>query len=256
MADVAIRDLPSASSVEAGNLFVISQSSTTKKATLEVLKEYIEANLTTVGRWSLVSTSNYTTTPATTSRITCSDTSPFSVGLPLKYTYGGTTYYGIVSAVLTDSYIDIVGAPLNTGSALTALYVGTPEMLFPVDFFIPSTYGASTGDKLASMADTYFRWNLPKANLVHFQAIQKKADSGGSQPKVNVKIEGYKVSNYDSSNGIQLSDYGSWVSNPDVSIDTTRYEIERGEDVEITCTAAGSTGDAEDLTISCLFVMQ
>lgn len=219
---------------------------------------YIEPRIPSTdpaGRWGQVDTDRYTATPASTSRITCSNTADFAVGIPLKYTYGSVSYYGIVKAISEGSYIDVIGAPLNTGSDLQALYVGTPEAVCQIDFFITGTYGDGTADLLSADMATYFKWQGPKGYLVAFSAAQETADTG-AEPKINVKVNTAAVSTADTNKGIQLSTSGTWVDNGDVSINTSNYDINRGEAIEIACTEAGGTGDAENLTVSCIFVME
>jgi len=226
---------------------VVVQSGVTKKAAYSVVRDYL--------RWQLIAAASYTTTPASTSRITMSDTSAFLVGLPVKYTYGAVTYYGIVTAVSANAYIDIAGAPLDTGVVLTALYVGLPEMVMQVDFYVDANYGDGAADLLATDMFTYFKWRNPAAYLVKFSVVHATADTGVAQPKINVKVAGSSVSTNDSNNGIQLSTAGTWVDNSAVAISAANYDIAAGDAIEVRCTAAGTNGDASDLTVSCLFVI-
>ena len=206
--------------------------------------------------YGVVATSKYTATPASDSRITMSDTSDMAVGLPLRYSWGSTDFYGIVTAISTNSYIDIAGAPLVASprpTPIEELCVGTPSLVDQVDFFISGTYGDGVADLLSSDMNTAFGWRGPTAYIVRFHA-RHQTDDTGTEPKINVTAGGsaYPVSTYDSNYGVQPST--TWVANSAVAINTSNYQVDSGEALEIRCTAAGGTGDAEDLTVSLTIV--
>ena len=204
-----------------------------------------------VNGWGLISSSKYTATPTSTSTVAMSDTSDFVVGQALKYTDGRGTYYAIITAITADTSITIAGAPFDTGSDITALYSGIDGKVAQVDLFIAGTYADATGDLLANDMDTYFKWQGKTAHLVNISAVQSGVDST-SQPTVNVKVNGSAVS----SAGIQLSTAGTWVNNSAVAITTANYDINKDEAIEINCSTAGGDGDAENLTMSCVFIYE
>jgi hypothetical protein len=204
--------------------------------------------------WRTVTASSYTATPASTSTLTMSDTSAVNVGDAIKYTDGRGTYFAVITAVTANTSITIAGAAFDTGSNLTALYVGNNKVI-QLDFCISGLYADGTGDLLAADMNTYFKWQGRKAYLVAFSAVHKTADTT-TNPKINVKVNGSAVSTNDSNNGVQLSTAGTWVDNSAVAISTSNYDINRGEAVEINCTAAGGTADAANLTVSCVFVQE
>ncbi|MFA5458176.1 MAG: hypothetical protein WC261_11170 [Synergistaceae bacterium] len=204
--------------------------------------------------WQLVSASTYTATPASTSTLAMSDTSSVHLGDAIKYTDGRGTYFAIVTAVTTNTSITIAGAALDTGSDVTSLYVGNNKVI-QLDFFVSGTYADGTGDLLAADMNTYFKWQGRKAYLVAFSAVHKTVDTT-TNPKINVNVNSAAVSTADSNNGVQLSTAGTWVDNSAIAVNTSNYDINRGEAVEISCTAAGATGDASDLTVSCVFVQE
>jgi hypothetical protein len=213
-------------------------------------KKITVANL--ISGWMLVDVGKYTTTPSSTSRLAMSDTSDLFVGAPIKYTISATTYYGIVTAISANTYIDVAGASLS--GDVTALWVGPREKVVQVDLFVGSTYANDTADILAADNGQYYRWGLGSAYLVSFSAAQDTVDTG-TEPKINIKVAGTAVSTADSGNGIQLSTQGAWVDNSAVAIDAAQYDIQRNEALEIAVTAAGGTGDAADLSVRCLFVL-
>ena len=204
------------------------------------------------GRWTVLDVSTYTDTPASTSRITMSSTTDLAVGLPVRYTYGGTAYHGVIAALSSNAYIDVSGPPLNTGSDLTELAVGTAEMVSQANFFVSGMYGATAQDMLLAIMKTYFLWRGPQAALVAFSATHQTVDSG-TQPKVNVKINGSYVSNNDSNNGIQLSTAGTWVHTT-LAVNPSAYIISYGQAMEVACTVVGGSANASNLTVECIFV--
>jgi hypothetical protein len=204
--------------------------------------------------WVEISTSKYTSTPADTDTLTMSDTSDMAVGIPIRYTISGTVYYGQVVSITTDTSIDIVGASLS--GSVTKLEIGRAHKIVTVPMYISGTYADGTDtDLLANDMTTYIKWRQGKAYLVSFSAVHDTVDSG-TEPKVNVQINNAAVSTNDSNNGVQLSTAGTWVDNSAVAISTSNYDINWDEELEVACTAAGGTGDAEDLTVLCTFVLE
>ena len=203
--------------------------------------------------WVEIDGANYTATPASTSAIDMSDTSDLAVGTPVRYTYDGDTYYGVVTAIDPDTSITIMGAPLDTGEDLTALEYAGPAHVIQIEFQIAkASFGATAADLLDSIMKTAFRWRLGAAYLVGFSGKLKTAN-GTTNPKINVTVDGDAVSTNDSNNGIQPT--GSWVDNPAVAISAANYGLANLSTVGIKCTVAGGTTGA-DLTVSCVFVLE
>lgn len=194
--------------------------------------------------WSVIDSGRYTALPASTSRITMSDTTDLHPGLPLRYTYGGTTYWGKIAAVSAAAYIDIMGPPLDPVTALTELAVGRSEqntafVLMPdVDAY---------GDAVAAL-EPGFPWLDGPAYLVGFRAWQKTED-GSVQPKCNLQVDGVALSTADGGLGLQLSTAYTAVEIAPVSIDPAVYQLSRGSIVKAATTAAGGSGGASMLTM-------
>jgi hypothetical protein len=238
------------------DVFYCLQGATGKKVTLAQISSYVEGQVSE-RPWTEVGASKYTATPASTSTITMSDTSDFLVGYPVRYQYSGSTYYGIVTAVSANALLTIAGAPLNVGAALQNLYVGRPERVVQRHFFIDTAFGSAVQDIFASVTYERFRWELADAYLVSFAATSGEADTGATEPKINVKIAGSLVSTNDSNNGLQLSSTaGTWTANSAVAVNTNYYDIARGDAVDIRCTAAGTNGDAECMSVDLTFVLE
>lgn len=217
----------------------------TRGATEKAIRYAIEE----VDRWSRVATSRYTSTPASTSRITMSDTSYLYAGLPVKYDIGSVHYHGIITAVATNSYIDIAGAPLS--GTINYLWVGKHEMVRIKTFYVAGNYADDAADLLDADNNQAFRWEARTAMLVAF-SVKHKTDDSGTQPYINIKVDGALVSTENTNDGPQVGT--SWVSNSAVAIDTTNYQVDWHDDIEVRCTVAGGTGDASDLSVHCVFV--
>jgi len=214
-----------------------------------------------IGYTSLTITTDFDDDPASTSTITMNSdqTANIKVGTPIKFVMGGSasspgTYYAICTAI-TSNLLTIAGAPMEVDDGdLTALYYDAVRPPIQIDLFVAGRYGDGINTALlASDMSTYFKWQSKKAYLVSYSCIQKTVDTG-TEPKINVRINSADVSTNDSNNGVQLGATATWVDNSAVAINTTNYDINRGESMEVHCPVAGGTGDASDLTISCVFV--
>lgn len=233
---------------------LVSQGGIEKYTTLTALADYI-AGESTDPEWTTISGTKYTATPASTSTITFSDTSDLAVGRPVRYTYGGTTYYGIITAIATNSLLTIAGAPLDVGQDLTALEIGTSGQVVIMDLQVAGTYADGVEDILAGTANRYIRWRKSAAYLVALSATHKTADTGAAQPKLNVKVAGNLVSTEDSSAGLQLSTSGAWVNGSAVAISAANYAVAFNDALELRVTAAGTNGNAANLSASLVFVV-
>jgi hypothetical protein len=196
--------------------------------------------------------------PASTSTITMNSdwTGTIKPGMPVKFKLSDSYYYAIVTAI-TSNLLTIAGAPLTTGDGdLQELYIGPPERVVQVDLFVPGNYTDDVGDLLDAHADTAFQWGLGKAYLCAF-SIYATAIDGGDPATVNVKINGSLVSTENSNNGPAHSSAKTWDANSAVAINTSNYDINRGEALDLRCTWTGMAPSAgEDLTASLLFVLE
>lgn len=214
-----------------------------------------DARLSDARRWLAVATSKYTAAPASSSTITMSNTSDMYVGAPLRYSDSGGPWYAVVTAVTSNTSITIAGAPLDTGDDITALHVGTPEMVIKENINESTKlYGAATGD--IGYGD---QWDHGSAFIVSFSGWHEGEDAT-AQPKVNLEVGGAAVSTNDTNNGIQLGSAATAsnlnrVTNSAVAVNTTNYAISRGDRLQGTCTVAGTAGDAEYLHLTVLAVL-
>jgi hypothetical protein len=233
---------------------IVSQSGIPAYTTLSALAAYV-IDETADPQWETISATKYTTTPASTSTVTFSDTSDLAVGRAVRYAYGGTTYYGIITAISTNALMTIAGAPLDVGQALTALAIGTPGQVEVMDLQVEGSYADNVEDVLAGTANRYVRWRKSAAYLVAISATHKTADTGAAQPKLNAKVAGNLVSTQDSNNGLQLSTAGTWVNGSAVAISAANYAVAFNDSLELRVTAAGTNLNAANLSACLVFVL-
>ena len=249
------------SSIDGTEYMLVGTGATPKWALLSALKAYVETDYDP--QWNTISTDDYTSTPADANTLTMSDTSLMAIGLPLKYTIGGTDYFGIVAAVSANTSIDVRGATLATGD-VTALYVGPPERAVTVRIYIGGPYlipwnfpvDGLTSDILALIGQQYIDWQLADAYLVSVSGTHRTAD-GVANPHMNIKVGGSAVLTENTNKGFQLSTAGTWVRSSAVGVNLSNYKIESDDAIEVFCTAvAGTDGNAQDLSLNLTFVLE
>ena len=194
-----------------------------------------------------VNTSRYTAAPSGTT-ILMSDTSDMAVGLPLKYVISGTTYYGLVNAVVANTSITVAGASLSAN--LTSLAVGKASQVVELPIFINATgYAFTTQDILATIGNQYLRWEGPKAHLVSWQATHRTATA----PAVNVKVNGTVVS----AAAVTLSaTAGTWTRCTLQGIATAAYTLNRGDVFEVAVTTAVASPTSNYLSLILVLVLE
>jgi hypothetical protein len=196
-----IAALPSITTLTGAEIVYCLQSSTAMQATVSQIAEYAVEQAADLP-WEEIAAAKYTATPTSTSTLAMSDTSGVAVGRPVKYTYNGTAYYGIITALSANASITVAGAPLNLSYDLTALHVGLPSMVHQEEFFIDTAYGDAVQDIFSAVTYQRFKWQKAAARLVSFSATNGVADTGAAQPKINVKVGGNLVSTADTNKGV------------------------------------------------------
>lgn len=205
--------------------------------------------------WLKIDYSNFATTPINNNTIALSDTSFLTTGTPLKYSYGGSDYYGIITNINPDISVNIAGAPLDVGQSISSLFYGNVMQVITISLYINGAYGDNIDtDLLLNDMNSPYRWRAPSAYLVAFQGRNTSQDSS-SNPSINIEIGGVPVSSNNSSNGVSIGSEANWFENPSVFINTNAYNIEWNDELEVSCTVAGGTGDAENLTVMCTFIL-
>jgi hypothetical protein len=193
----------------------------------------------------------FTATPASTSTITMTldRRNEIPIGTPLRYSIGGTYYYGIVAG-LTDILMTVAGAPLTAD--IDALFLGNSEMIMQKDYLIPGVFdGAASSTLIQSILKSYSFWRNRPAYLVQISHITATADTGAA-PNVTVTINGGFVGTDNTNEGLPV---GASLVSTVVGINSTNYKIESGNVIELKTTAGGN-GDASDLTVLLTFVSE
>ncbi|MDD3930338.1 MAG: right-handed parallel beta-helix repeat-containing protein [Sphaerochaeta sp.] len=193
----------------------------------------------------------FTATPASTSTITMTmdRRNEIPIGTPLRYSIGGTYYYGIVAG-LTDTLMTVAGAPLTAD--IDALFLGNSEMVFQKDCLIPGVFdGSASSTLIQSKLKSYSFWRNRPAYLVQISHIAATADTG-TAPNVTATISGGVVGTDNTNEGLPV---GASLVSTGVGINSTNYRIESGNVIELK-TTAGGTGDASDLTAFLTFVSE
>jgi len=202
------------------------------------------------GGTTQVPTANFTAVPASTSTITmlADMTASILPGQPIKYVIGGVTYYGMVTA-MTAGLMTIAGPPL--GGNITSLYYLGNHKIMQVDIVVNGFYEDATNVALiASDLGSFFKWQTSKAYLVKYSVYSRIHDTG-THGKATVIIAGADVNTV--AGGVTIAADATWYPTV-VDINSANYDVNYGETIEISVTKSGN-GDAQDLTVSMIFVL-
>jgi len=203
-------------------------------------------------KWGrLISGTDFSTTAPSSSTIVMNtdQTGVIPVGAGLMYKLSGTYYFAQLTA-LTANLATISGAPLTTASgALTELYYFT-QPLIQVEFLVPGFY-EDANDTTLLLNDILAApvWGGKKAYCVGIGAKHKVADTGASQPTVNLRINGADVL----STPITMSATPNTMVWAVVAFNTANYDIQFREGMEISV-IKGTNGNATDLYLTALYV--
>ncbi len=205
-------------------------------------------------RWTDVTT--FTATPDSTSVLLMTVTSAFKIGIPIRFTESGGTFYAQVTAISANTSITIRGAPFNND--VITLAVGLPETLTWVILDVPGNYADAADTDLNDGNDgKKMFWEGSRAFCMGFDTLHSLADTGAAQPRVNLRLggESISVSSTSSSNGPLMSTAQTVVSTV-VDINTPNYEINRGDKITCTTDGLGTNDDAEGLEMHAIFVLE
>lgn len=175
-----------------------------------------------------------------------------AAGMPLKFVYSATRYYGIVLYVNT-TRIAFAGAPLLTNATLTEVHYGRTDRVVQRWWNVAGAYANSTQDLLANINNAYEMWLAGRAYLVDWY-VRHRTNAGTSNGRVNLKLGGNAVSVDSSNEGPQPTT--SWVQNSHVAVHATNYAVDYTEAIEIACTVVDSGSDSSDLSVAATFVME
>lgn len=177
----------------------------------------------------------------------------FTPGTPMRYAdTAGSWNYGLISTYSSGT-VTIKGQPIDT-SHDAIFQFGKPYMVQQMDLWIGGVYGDAVEDIFQTKGHSYARWGMGNAVLVAVYVIHDTPDTG-DEAHVNLKIDGTAALTEDSGNGLQLGNSGVWVSST-TGIDASHCTVALGSTIIPTCTVVGGEGDAEDLTVSCIFILK
>lgn len=206
------------------------------------------------GAWHLIEPDKYNSTPAGTGRISMLDTSDFSVGdgVQVHQSNGRILYFECI-AVSTNAYIDVAGTEIDPAYEIIRLLRCDSARIVTVDFFLSGVWDDVTlSYALSEKMNTFFKVRANQLALVKFYAIQKIVDSG-AEGYVTVTNNGNKVYEGSSGNGLQLGNAETWVETEQNGMLRDHYIFQPDSTLELAVTPGGA-GDAEDLTLTCVFV--
>ncbi|MHA1572382.1 MAG: hypothetical protein ACTSX8_00150, partial [Alphaproteobacteria bacterium] len=211
-------------------------------------------------RWTTIVDSKYTSAPASTSRITMSDTGDFLVGYPARWTQSAVAYYSVVVNLSANSWIDLSGPPLITTATITLLEVGVPEQVIIRDYQVSGTYADATDPNLLDSPEGLRNpeyWQKSEAYLVAIRAMHRTDDSGAN-PNVTASIAGDTLVHKANANtGPTVSTSFPTITTPDININSTKYKVEWGDEIEVAVTKdAGGNSDAANLSVWFTFVVK
>lgn len=187
---------------------------------------------------------------------------------PMRYEYGGTSYYGIVIARSMDDnglaisrHLAVAGAPMYTDEDITGLWYGTPEMLVELRLVVAGVYGSSTTDQVLDQRGKHnLLWCLPDAYLATFSMMHTSAGTA-TTPRLNVNrydTSWAVVSKTVGGNGIVpprgVPGTTDWAENPLGTIDAVQYCFSPGNWLELKCTVTHVS--AANLTAMLTFVLE
>jgi len=179
-------------------------------------------------------------------------------GLPIKFIQGGTSYYAIINAVSTASgthTVNLCGAPITISLAAGSCYGGITNNVRQLNFAINGYFGdAVDATLLANDMFTYYKWDLPHAYLCKVSIRAKTIDGGVANENINITIGTADVLTANTNAGLTVST--AWVNNTLGEVNTTNYDINFGDTLEVKTDGSGTNGDAKDLSVQLNFVIE
>lgn len=188
-------------------------------------------------------------------------------GTPLTVTPDATSTYALVHMV-------VYGCPFATGAnAVEEVWYGRRDMLFNICALVPGVYSDQAEDTklFSTLVGGIIPYDRPQSAVIGFSVWHKKADTG-TQPKINIAVQGMDASTNDTGDGVQApasvaagSTGGERVFNPLGECATALTLMATGGSIEpdasghagaleIILKAPGGNGDAEDLTVNAICV--
>lgn len=217
----------------------------------------LSQGFSSLNRWRPVQSKSFSVTAA--GQLTCTSTNlSWDDGLPISWIQaGGAHNYGIIRDI-TDGVISIAGPALDTGANLQALWIGRPEMVLQLQFFIPGVVGTATNEQLSNVLGYKPVWAAPPAYLVDF-SMELGTGAGTTNAFFNmVAWDGAawrSVSSANTSAGIQVG-ASAPVQNVIGTIVPAYYRLTYAQRIGVFCSTARVGTDPEDLSVSATLVME
>lgn len=183
----------------------------------------------------------------------------FVSGRPIRFRQNsGTAWlYAVVTAYASGT-VNLRGAPYTSTIGADAgrqMQYGDMARLVQETFAFAGRFAAvATTQALQDLLLLQYAWTRGAARCVCFFVRPLADDSGASQPHVNVKCNGNLVGTANSNAGLAVSD-AAWVGTV-TDIATENTAIRFGQTLEVAVDAAGTNGDARDLTLILNFVLE
>ena len=192
-------------------------------------------------------------TPGTTTNIPIEHTVRLWVGQGIRVDQGVGWTYHMITAVTSDTSIDVCGPPLSVGVQVDALEI-LPKAPLMEEFYIQHTlWDAAAQDLLLNIEYEQAAFEGPEGWLVAFRAAQHEVN-GVAQGFLNAKLNGALVGTENVGDGIQLAGADVWVATAADGIDPATYHVTRNQPIELACTVIGNPGIGRFLSVRLTYV--
>lgn len=146
--------------------------------------------------------------------------------------------------------ITIAGQALSTeAGAIVEVWIGDPRLVVQYPLDIPGTYGTTSTTAFASKLYKSPKWKLPPAVLVQISGQSGTADTGASEPTIQLKIGANSAHT-----ALAMSATANNMTNTVVTMTSKYGQIFPGDLMEL-AVVAGTNADAKDLCADALFVL-
>lgn len=192
-----------------------------------------------------------TSIPTVTSRLPVESYASLPVGTAIEVVQGGaSTWHMVIGTAAT--YVTLMGPPLTIGTQVDLVRVMADGPVL-VNMQVSRTVwdNAVSTTLLETVEKTGMTWEGPRGHVVGFRAMQMEVNTT-TQGTVHVLADGSRVS----TTGVTLGASGTWVDNGVVAVDKTAYTVDRGDKIELECSAAGVPGTGRFLTVKAVVVTE
>jgi hypothetical protein len=209
------------------------------------------------GKFEIIPASIWSANIVLPTMINMNDTSAMKKGTVLAYQQSGTWRYGCVDEISTNQHVLIIGYPLTTGTGvLQALSIADPSMVRSRTFMF---FGLFADDNHAVSETTglfydrlnmklHLQWFEPKANLLLARVNCRTADAT-VDPTLQI------AKSADNSSYSNMLTAAIAVSETSANSGATLQTLNHGDYVEMSIAGTG-TGDAEDLVVTIVYVLE